>query len=78
MLNVFLKFNFSSIENSCREDFLYNIIFCVEFDINKERLDLYKGLSINLNFLYSSCVELEALVKCWKCYPILMKSWSPK
>ena len=62
---LFINFNFSSGENSRREDFLYDIIFlCVKFGISKVKLDLYKWLSVRLYFLYSFFVELKTLVKC--------------
>ena len=64
--------------NNCKEDFPYHIIFHVKFYINKVRLDFHKHLSINLYFLYPFFIELEALVKCRRYYPILMKSWSSK
>ena len=35
MMNFFLKFIFSNGENSYKEDFLYGVIFCVEFGISK-------------------------------------------
>ena len=63
MLNLFLKFSFSSGRDSCMEDSLYDIISCVEFSISEVRLNFCKWLSVILYFSHFSFIEFDNVFK---------------